>query len=248
MENLVKNLEKVVTSSLEQFVDRLVLKYDLNKNEVLNMWKNYSTELIPTKVVDSKDGCPYKFIKGAKSGTTCGAKSKDGIYCTLHKEKGNKPVKDKKVLPEPIKSSLKTSEKDVVLRKHEETGNLVHLETNMLFSPERRVVGKLENNKKIKLTDEDMEVCKKWRFMVQGPTEELKEELKEEKKSKVKKEKEPKVKESKVKKEKEPKVKKEKEPKVKKEEPKGEEEVSDEEVIVSEKLLPEALGLNGEDD
>ena len=195
MESLLKNIENSINSAIESFVDRIVEKYEeVDKKAVLKLWKslNENDKKVDKSKLSSKEdklsskedkkpgqGCPYEFTKGTNAGTTCGKKSKDGNeFCSIHRDKADKPKKEKKVLPEPIKTSskstLKTSEEKVVLRKHPDLAKFYHPETKMVFhSAENRVVvGKVEDNIVSPLTEEDIErrikVCDDERLFIIG--------------------------------------------------------------------------------
>lgn len=193
MESLLKNIENTINSSISEFLDRIVEKYDqLDRKELLQLWNTNGPSEHNSKSKDkakkelkdsSQTGCPYIMTKGAKKDTMCGTKPKDGsTYCSLHKDKADKVPKEKKILPEPLKTSkasslngttLKnSSEEKIVLRKHPNfPGKFYHPTSNMVFhSAENKVViGRLEDGKIRKLTDEDIETCKKWRFAIEGP-------------------------------------------------------------------------------
>lgn len=203
MESLLKNIENTINSSISEFLDRIVEKYDqLDRKELLQLWNTNGPSEHNSKSKDkakkelkdsSQTGCPYIMTKGAKKDTMCGTKPKDGsTYCSLHKDKADKVQKEKKILPEPLKTSkagsLKSSEEKIVLRKHPDfPGKFYHPTSNMIFhSAENKVViGRLEDGKIRKLTDEDIETCKKWRFAIEGPPNVEKEKKKDSAKDKI---------------------------------------------------------------
>lgn len=256
MESLLKNIENSINTAVESFIDRIVEKYEqVDKKAVLKLWKSLN-ENDKSKLSSKEDklsskedkkplktgqGCPYEFTKGTNAGTTCGKKSKDGNeFCSIHRDKADKPKKEKKVLPEPIKTSskstLKTSEEKVVLRKHPDLAKFYHPETKMVFhSAENRVVvGKVEDNIVSPLTEEDVELCKKWRFAIQGVTDKKDENENEDDKKVVEKKK--KKKDEKV-------VEKNEKKKDKKKVEKEDEDEEQEETKVKQELVSRALGL-----
>lgn len=143
---------------------------------------------IPAKVSTSvKTGCPYEYIKGEVKGTICGAKLADGkAYCSRHKKHEGVVKKEKKIIPIP-----KASQKDKTelpenktqiensfsraLYKHKTLGCLHHTQTGLVFksATERIVIGKIVNNEVVKLSDDDIELCKKWSFAFENPKKEL---------------------------------------------------------------------------
>lgn len=131
--------------------------------------------------------CIYVFSKGDKKSEVCGVKTKDSSYCTKHKKHQDKEPVEK--VAKPIKkTAVTTGEKPceksvkIVLVKHKTLEKLYHPESNLVFksNKERVVIGKCVDNIIVKLTEEDIEKCKRWRFNYEELNEEDENETVEE--------------------------------------------------------------------
>ena len=156
------------------------------------------TKSISSSSSKSSTCCIYKYIKGIQKDEICSSKTKDGNqYCSKHKKYEGSVVKEsKKSLPpakdtkQTIKPTVKknTSREDIkpvqrLFRAHKKTGKLWHPETGLVIksTKDRVVIGKIVEDNFFDLTEEDIDLCKKWRFAIEIK-DEIKEEPKEEKK------------------------------------------------------------------
>jgi len=180
----MKSLEKSVKNAVEQYVKRIVEKYDnTDEKTLLALWsdtKPSKSKPKTTKDEDTEDttsrkesgaGCPYQFTKGDKSGTVCGVKAKSGVtYCATHKKFEGQEPKEKKVVPEPKKVLKSPPSKDTkpAFHTHKTLNILYNKDTGMVIksAQEAVVIGKLVGTKVEDLTEEDLEICKNWRFKV----------------------------------------------------------------------------------
>ena len=186
MENLMNNIYKNIDEAIIDFINRIVSKHpELSKDELYNLWKNTSTLVIKTngnnlskvintdkpdkpdkpdkadKPISKTSGCPYKFSKGDKMGQMCGTRAKDGnTYCSIHKKYEGQEQKEKKILPE-IKSK---SNSKPVINLNKKLGKFWHSESKLVFNEEKVVYGIYENDKIQKLSNNDIETCKKYGF------------------------------------------------------------------------------------
>ena len=204
MSSINKSIETIINNFVENFIDKVVEKYpSTNRDNLTKLWTqiaNSSTvttkapsrgqdddEENETKSKSDGGGCPYKFSKGEKSGSICGSKSKNGsTYCSVHKKhEGQEPKTIKKVLPEPKRSSSKSSNTDSkpntkpVFYKHKPLDILVNKETGFVIksNTELVVIGKLVDQTVKNLNLDDVDTCIKWRLhydekMVEKPQEE----------------------------------------------------------------------------
>ena len=102
MNTLTQEIENVIKKSIVIFVNRVSKKYNLDCEELLQLWDNKtdnttipskpsassSNKTSPAKTdVGSSEGCPYVYTKGEKEGETCNIKPKGNVvYCTRHKK------------------------------------------------------------------------------------------------------------------------------------------------------------------
>lgn len=170
MESLSKDLYSLVSKAIGEFADRVASKYDLKKDDLLELWNsNVSSELQAKagkedKKAATKKGkaaaapsdaatCAYQFKKGANSGTKCNSKvrSDDSQYCNKHKSQEDKeqsPAKETKKAP--AKKKEKEKEAPVVKKMNEgkprmsitknKFGNYEHAETKLILTKETKEV------------------------------------------------------------------------------------------------------------
>ena len=146
MDSLSKSLYSVVSEAIEQFASLISDKYDLSKEEVLELWNNGVSSDVkvkdkkPTSTPKEKKPkppsestevktCKYVFKKGKNNGMTCTSKScEDSSYCKKHKAQEGKedeaPV-EKKSKPTTTKAKKETKDSSVVSKIKESTPSLV---------------------------------------------------------------------------------------------------------------------------
>ena len=133
------------------FIENIQKRYDINKEIFFDQWNKIMVK------------CPYKFVRGKRKGEYCNKKSMSGaMYCSLHKkyeDVGDKTVVLKKGSP---------LDKTHIIRKNKEIGKLCHEQTGFVFKSidDKVVIGRLVNGVVEKLTDDDIEQCKHWRFKI----------------------------------------------------------------------------------
>jgi len=197
MNSLTKQIESIIKNAIDEYIQCISSKYeeievdDLEKiwNDVLKISESTGNspdktvtktpKTIPVKKTQSSEnenGCPYKFIKGAKQDQICGSKTKDGVtYCSRHKKFDGSEQKERKSSPipqkstvNPVKSKSKSPEKSVarVLRRNKTLDKLWHPETGFVFrsNNERVVTGKFIDEKLQNLTEDDLDECRRWGF------------------------------------------------------------------------------------
>ena len=193
MQQIIKNLEATINTSIKQYIKNIHSKYPTTNPETLfSIWKDLSkeeskeVENVQQAPVEKEEdrasgeaGCPYPFSKGSKAGTVCNIKPKNGsIYCSAHKKFEGQEPKPKKVIPEPKKPN---SPKDLptpidtkpVFHTHKTLSILFHRETGMVIKSTKEpiVIGKLNKDIITPLTPEDIEICKKMRFKYDTQTD-----------------------------------------------------------------------------
>jgi len=100
---MFSEIKQIIQNSVDIFCSQISEKYDLEKDELIEIWNQVSeqknTTPIKTKKVLSPSptdlpspslkvpptACPYVFSRGANKGTTCNCKPRSGsIYCSKH--------------------------------------------------------------------------------------------------------------------------------------------------------------------
>ena len=108
---LNQELLDIVDKHIDNFIDKISDQYDIEKEELEELWTSSKTSSIkkpvkitqevvskPTpKVVTENNGttCPYVYAKGSNAGEVCGCKIRSGgTYCSKHKKyEGTEPKK-----------------------------------------------------------------------------------------------------------------------------------------------------------
>ena len=116
MNSLYQKIINVIEQSVQEYIQKISNKYNLNEKELLEMWNdidskknskvlnntedskvlnNTEDSKVLNNTEDSKvlnnteddNGCPYVFTKGSSAGEKCGCKPKnDSLYCSKHKK------------------------------------------------------------------------------------------------------------------------------------------------------------------
>jgi hypothetical protein len=129
----------------------------------------------PTKA-DVINKCPYLFARGPNKGHVCNGDIRQSgrEFCPKHTSKQPTVVKERKTQLIPETTDIKTTTK--VLRKNKTIDDrLWHAETGMVFdsSSHRTVIGRLVDNEILKLTPDDIVICKDIGFAFTEPEDEL---------------------------------------------------------------------------
>ena len=121
--------------------------------------------------------CIAEISRGANKGKKCGAKVKEGEYCSKHAKTAEKTVEKKEpVLPERKKKASGDDEeqpKKIVLLKHPKLKVFYHEETGLTFKSDKKkvVTGRIENDKIRELNKSDNDDIVKYGFAVDKPIE-----------------------------------------------------------------------------
>lgn len=169
---------KEIVQLIEQFAKRISTKYsNISVEDIMNLW-NGKEETKISKT--SSASCKYKFTKGKNEGEFCTVKpAKGNEYCSVHLKHADKPSKEKKVLP-ALKNSKKASTDttissasaksavQTVLRTHKDLKMLHHPDTGFVFNSveKQEVNGKIVDNKFRPLVKDDIDECRKYRFVI----------------------------------------------------------------------------------
>jgi hypothetical protein len=144
MEQLAKSLYSATSSAVDQFIDRLVAEFQIEKSKAVSIWNSAASDLkiletppkatkktaakkTATKQDDSDTKkCQYVFSKGGKEGETCGSKvseeSTTGSFCKRHLTQ--EKTGDKKDVKKPAatkKAAASTSAKKKAEQKEAES-------------------------------------------------------------------------------------------------------------------------------
>jgi hypothetical protein len=192
MSSLKNEVEKVI----EKYINTVAKQYNLDQNELLKLWSG-ETGLKPSNVntslcKDTNDLSPERLMKCSKAELNALCKTHN-YKCTgtkevlinrlLGKEEETKKTEKKETKKETKKEKTKKVETTDVVKKltsnisvipirRNKYGNLEHPETGLVFDKKtENVTGKqLDNGTISDLTDDDIEMCKKFKFKYNIPS------------------------------------------------------------------------------
>lgn len=184
----MKEFNTIIDTNIDKFIDDIVkVRPELDKDELLKLWYSVKDEKGPVcevKPTHTEGYCFYVFQRGKNKGSKCGAKSrKGGILCYRHKKHESKCKNgevDKRpqvaklsvsLTPRSTSTNSSTISQPVTLRMNKNIKRPIHKLTNLVFESKSNlsVIGKLGDADIIlKLTDNDVEQCKKYGFRVKG--------------------------------------------------------------------------------
>lgn len=131
------------------------------------------------KEESSDEGCCHKMLRGPRSGNSCGEKiskkSQTGHYCNKHIAHENKTKSEKKSKKEIQEGSEKRETRHTISKN--KFGNYTHVPTGLVFksAQEKVVYGKQDEEGEIHdLTEEDIQMCKKFKFPFKNTCSETK--------------------------------------------------------------------------
>lgn len=218
MDVLSTAIKFFVKGVLDEASKRVAKRFDVSVDEAMDIWKDLQIDLdsIPSvkgiskssnrKSNDSEEVecCSHILTRGPRKDEECGGKisqkSQTGHYCSVHLIQENKTkskvVAAKKEEKKDKKNTTGTKEKkdekeEVIIRKDPNYGRYVHSGTGFVFksAQEKIVVGVQDEDGDVrKLTPDDINLCKKYRFVfdmtaVETPEKKSEEEKSEEEKS-----------------------------------------------------------------
>ncbi len=159
-----QKLQVTLVNSFDPILKQLAEYYELDFGDL----KEVTTEILTVSTV-----CQYKFVRGQNKGKNCPKRPSNGNgYCSTHQNSAVKlqtvtgEVKPPKAKPisktrQQIIDWLNTAvpQEETILKRHEL--GLIHEETEIIFSPNFVVVGRLNKDRLDKLSDFEIEMCEK---------------------------------------------------------------------------------------
>jgi hypothetical protein len=184
MDKLLNTIKNNIDNSINEYILAVSTKYNLDINELKNMWtfpsspsplppsppspppSSPSSTSSKSKISkkSSKIKCAYKFTKGKQQGEMCTSYIKDNSqYCSKHmkfEDSGQKEIKQNP-LPVPTVKSV-----DRLIRLNKEINKWWHVESKLVFksNKEKIVVGIYKDNVYCDLCEDDIEECNKYGF------------------------------------------------------------------------------------
>jgi hypothetical protein len=170
MNNIFTKFEQEIEEHFKKFLPHLSSKFKLTNSEVFLEWERFNGKIsTPSQTVTEKQSrdesttCNYLFIKGKNEGTKCANPTKDEKkFCSKHAKFEETDQKEKKVVPK-----LEVKKVKFILMRLKGTTYWWHQDSRFVFvSPEKKtVIAKYINGNLQKLTPEDIDECKKYKFV-----------------------------------------------------------------------------------
>lgn len=172
---------KHIDSFILEFCSVIANKYNLDKNELFNIWKEEDnsdekeTKINPNKNVSNLEMTREKINTSTKDmliafcklkGVKQSGKKEEivkRLLDVLDKEEKFPSHKKEEKISKPILSVISDNKDKIEIRKNK-FGNMEHFETGLVFK-NSVVIGTQNQNSKIdNLTDKTIELCKKYKF------------------------------------------------------------------------------------
>jgi hypothetical protein len=186
--SLNQTVTKAVNEVINNFIQQISSKYDLDPNDLLQMWDCNSilTKVVPKKSVvadipsdidenallqykkpEIQALCRQRGLKctGTKEQLIALLLSKDGSSAMKKEVVSKKSEPIKKVSSTPVAQKLVSSIPTVAIRRNQH-GNHEHPETSFVFDKKtKKAIGKQNEDGTIDdLTSEDIDICNQWKF------------------------------------------------------------------------------------
>ena len=192
--SLNQTVTKAVNEVINNFIQQISSKYDLDPNDLLQMWDCNSilTKVVPknsvvTDIPSASDNIDENSLLQYKKPEIQAICRQRGLKCTGTKEQlvalllskdgssGKLPVKKevavkkaepvKKTHLTPVAQKLVSSIPSVAIRRNQH-GNHEHPETSFVFDKKtKKAIGKQNEDGTINdLTSEDIDICNQWKF------------------------------------------------------------------------------------
>lgn len=147
-------------TDFESYLLKICKEMNIDEKKIIKDWRLYCDESKKEKKkVYNK--CIYKFTKSPKMGQECGVsiRKEGSFYCSKH-------TRYKKVIEDDKQVSDSTELKKIAIRLHPDLKKFVHNTSGLVFfsKSEQVVYGKLINGVILELSDNDIEICKKYQF------------------------------------------------------------------------------------
>jgi len=190
------SLNNKLDNLIKEFCKNLSITYDLSEEDLYGIWKgekvnkekkaakievkdeekNPDTEITKEKImVATKDMlaamCKKKGLKMSGKKEELVSRLLDSLSSSSSSSSSlsAKPSSSKTKDDSPVVKAAKASIGELAIRRNKH-GNFEHMQTGLVFNTEKQVYGKQLDSGEVKpLTSEDIETCKKYKFLFKLP-------------------------------------------------------------------------------
>jgi len=132
--SLRNELFDLIDLQVDKFINRLVKKFDLNKEELLTIWKEKEYEEKRVEKGNEKVTSICTYI--SNSGESCKTRVRNGgILCSKHRSKSDKTNKKSNIKLEP---KVEPVNKSKILIMHKKLKKYYHPETGFILSQKKK--------------------------------------------------------------------------------------------------------------
>ena len=176
--SLSYSVKTAVDNVVHQFILKVAEKYDLDANELLVEWEGGEgggnikanndvdhEKILSMNVPELKALCKKKGLKATGKKQELLALLLKGEESSTPVKTESKPTKTKSPVTATVVKKLSNANSTVAIRRNTH-GNHEHPETSFVFDPKtKKVTGKQNENGKVDpLTEEDIDLCNKYKF------------------------------------------------------------------------------------
>lgn len=179
--SLSYSVKTAVDNVVHQFILKVAEKYDLDANELLVEWEGSDNvkpsnddadhqKILTMNVADLKGLCKKKGLKTTGNKSDLLTRVLKGETESIQEKAKAKPTKTKSPVTATVIKKLSNANTTIPIRKNSH-GNHEHPETSFVFDPKtKKVTGKQNENGQVDpLTEEDIDICNKYKFSYMLP-------------------------------------------------------------------------------
>ena len=168
---IIGNVDKIIRDEIDNIFELISKEHGMDIAELQRL------------IISGSKNCLYKFSRGKNKGEVCGKSALDNNYCKAHQgfivklnssinTNGKTPIVKNTVsqtakTKEQILEWLNTAVPQEVTKLYRHPLGLIHKETEIIFNDKFMAIGKLENEKLVKIESFEIDYCEKmgWKYL-----------------------------------------------------------------------------------
>jgi len=168
---IIENVDKIIRDEIDNIFELISKEHGMDIAELQRL------------IISGSKNCLYKFSRGKNKGEVCGKSALDNNYCKAHQgfivklnssinTNGKTPIVKNTVsqtakTKEQILEWLNTAVPQEVTKLYRHPLGLIHKETEIIFNDKFMAIGKLENEKLVKIESFEIDYCEKmgWKYL-----------------------------------------------------------------------------------